>query len=273
MSPVLRRPARGLARGLARSFVLALALACSGAVHAGRACHEASPPPAANVERALDLALRTAQALEASQAELVVLARAGQDLRHYGLRWSHIGLAYRQDGRWLVLHKLNHCGQAQGDLYRQGLAEFFLDDLFEYRAAIVPLSAPLQQALLPLLRDNARAAALHEPAYSLVAYPWAQRYQQSNQWAIETLAMAALGRQVDRQEAQAWLMVAGYRPTTLQLGPMVRLGARMTAANVAFDDHPNYKRFADRIETTTADSVLDWLAGAPQLAGALRIVR
>jgi hypothetical protein len=124
-----------------------------------------------------------------------------------------------------------------------------------------------------VLRDNARAAALHEPAYSMVAYPWAQRYQQSNQWAIETLAMSALGRRINREEAQAWLLVAGYRPTTLQLGPLVRLGARMTAANVAFDDHPNDKRFADRIETTTADSVLDWLSVSPQLAGALTVVR
>ena len=258
---------------LARVLALALALAWLGTAQAGRVCHEPTAPPAANVGRALDLAARTAQALEASRAEVVLLARAGQDLRPYGLRWSHVGLAYRDAGRWLVLHKLNHCGQALGDLYRQGLAEFFLDDLFEYQAAIVPLAAPLQQALLPVLRDNARAATLHEPAYSMVAYPWAQRYQQSNQWAVETLAMAALGRPVDRQEAQAWLMVAGYRPTTLQLGPLVRLGARMTAANVAFDDHPNHKRFSDRIETTTADSVLDWLSASPQLAGAMRVVR
>ena len=48
-----------------------------------------------------------------------------------------------------------------------------------------------------------------------------------------------------------------------------RLGARAGSANVAFDDHPNEKRFADRIETVTVDSVLDWLkrsglASAPQ---------
>lgn len=258
---------------LARGLLLALALACTGAAQAGQACREPAPPPAASIGRALDLAARTAQALEASRAEVVLLARAGQDLRAYGLRWSHVGLAYREGGRWLVLHKLNHCGQALGDLYRQGLGEFFLDDLFEYRAAFVPLASALQQALLPVLRDNARAATLHEPAYSMVAYPWAQRYQQSNQWAVETLAMAGLGRRADRQEAQAWLMVAGYRPTALQLGPLVRLGARMTAAHVAFDDHPAHKRFSDRIETTTADSVLDWLSASPQLAGALEVVR
>ncbi len=33
----------------------------------------------------------------------------------------------------------------------------------------------------------------------------------------------------------------------------------MTSANIAFDDHPNDKRFADRIETVTVDSVFDWL--------------
>ena len=33
----------------------------------------------------------------------------------------------------------------------------------------------------------------------------------------------------------------------------------MTAANVAFDDHPDDKRFSDRIETVTVDSVFAWL--------------
>lgn len=267
MRAALRRTA------LAWVLGLGLAAACAGTVHAGRACAEPTPPQAASVERAMELAARTAQALDASAAEVVVLARAGQDLRRYGLRWSHIGFAYRDGGRWFVLHKLNHCGQARGDLYRQGLAEFFLDDLFDYQAALVPLAAPLQDSLLALLRDNARAAAMHESSYSMVAYPWSQRYQQSNQWAIETLAMAALGRSIGREEAQAWLRLSGYRPTVLELGPLVRLGARMTAANIAFDDHPNDKRFSDRIETTTADSVLDWLSVSPRLASAVRVVR
>jgi len=62
-----------------------------------------------------------------------------------------------------------------------------------------------------------------------------------------------------RERAQAWLMLQGYQPATLRLGAMTRLGARMTAANVAFDDHPNAKRFSDRIETVTVDSAFLWL--------------
>ena len=64
---------------------------------------------------------------------------------------------------------------------------------------------------------------------------------------------------MDRKQAQAWMQLKGYEPTALRLGPLTRLGARATAANVAFDDHPGDKRFSDRIETVTVDSVFAWL--------------
>lgn len=42
-------------------------------------------------------------------------------------------------------------------------------------------------------------------------------------------------------------------------------------ARIRFDDHPNAKRFSDRIETVTVDSVLDWLARTGQGTPAQRI--
>ena len=227
--------------------------------HAGRPC-EPKPPEARNVERAMVLAERTARTLDASGAQVVVLARAGQDLREYGLRYSHLGFAYRDGNRWRVAHKLNQCGTAHAAVYRQGLGEFFLDDLYEYQAGVVVLRPDVQARLLPALRDNQRLAQAHTERYNMVAYPWAQRYQQSNQWAIETLAMAMDPGAVTRERAQLWLQREGYQPTTLHLSAFKRLGARVTAANVAFDDHPDGKRFRDRIETVTVDSVFNWLA-------------
>ena len=106
----------------------------------------------------------------------------------------------------------------------------------------------------------------------MVAYPWSQTYQQSNQWAIETLALAEEPAADTRERAQAWLAFKGYTPTTLRLSAFTRLGARMTAANVAFDDHPNEKRFSDRIETVTVDSVFAWLRRSG-LAGRVTEVR
>ncbi|MFT3664000.1 DUF2145 domain-containing protein [Piscinibacter sp.] len=247
------------------ALTLVLALA-AGAAQAGRSC-EQKPPEALNVQRAMTLAQHTAAALDASGAQVVVLARAGQDLSKYGLAWSHLGLAYRDGPRWRVVHKLNACGSARADVFRQGLGEFFLDDLHEYKAGFVVPEPALQARLLPLLRDDAQATRLHTSAYSMVAYPWAQRYQQSNQWAVETLALASAPQATTRERAQAWLKLSGYEPTTLRLGALTRLGARATAVNIAFDDHPNEKRFSDRIETVTVDSVFAWLnrsgLGAP----------
>jgi hypothetical protein len=234
--------------------------------HAGRSC-ESKKPSAQTVERGLTLAAKTLEALNASGAKVVVLARAGQDLSKYGLRYSHLGLAWQQPdgqggGTWRVLHKLNECGTSDSALYRQGLGEFFLDDLWRFEAAWVAPTPEVQARVLALLDEPARSISLHHKPYSVVSYAWGRKYQQSNQWAIETLALAMEPQVRTREQAQSWLQFKGYEPTALKLGPLTRLGGRVTAANVAFDDHPNDKRFSDRIETVTVDSVFSWLQRA-----------
>lgn len=256
---------------LRRGGIAALLLSVATLAQAGRSC-EPKVPDALAVQRAMTLAERTARRLDESGAQVVLLARIGQDLSRHGQRYSHMGLAYREGAAWRVVHKLNHCGSARAAVYRQGLGEFFLDDLHEYEAGAVIPTPAVQAALLPVLRDDQRVVQLHTPAYSMVAYPWSQAYQQSNQWALETLAMTQDPAVTSRERAQAWLRLQGYEPTALRLGAMTRLGARVTAANVAFDDHPNSKRFADRIETVTVDSVFTWLQRS-QRASAPLVIR
>ena len=123
-----------------------------------------------------------------------------------------------------------------------------------------------------MLADNAWVTRLDAPAYNMVAYPWSDRYQQSNQWALETLALAEDPAAATRERAQAWLRLHGYEPTTLRLSVFKRLGARLVSANVAFDDHPNEKRFSDRIETVTVDSVFRWLE-RDGLGGTVQVIR
>jgi hypothetical protein len=249
----------------------ALAVAALGA-QAGRAC-ENKTPSAPTIDRAMTLAEHTATRLNESGAQVVVLARAGQNLGEYGLRYSHLGFAYREGDVWRVVHKLNQCGTARASIYRQGLGEFFLDDLYEYEAALVIPTPQVQAALIDVLRDNTRLATLHTPAYNMVAYPWSQTYQQSNQWALETLAMTQDPMAArSREQAQLWLRVKGYTPSTLHISAFKRLGARLTAANIAFDDHPNEKRFTDRIETVTVDSVFAWL-NRSGLGGTVQVIR
>lgn len=255
----------------ARAAAVVSLVLFSGMAWAGRSCDAPKPPAASMIEKGMTLAERTLKALDAEHAKngtkLVVLARAGQDLSKYSLRYSHLGLAYKApDGRWLVAHKLNACGTDEASVYRQGLGEFFLDDLFRFEAAWAVPSREVQDKIHAVLLDTQRATSMHTKAYSMVGYVWAQKYQQSNQWAIETIALAMDSNcnreqpiKAARQCAQAWLQSKGYEPTVLKIGALTRLGGRVTAANVAFDDHPNEKRFSDRIETVTVDSVFAWL--------------
>ena len=257
-NPYLPRPRTVLLTTLAAGLALA-----TGAAYAGRQCETAKPTPQV-IERGMALAQRTATALDAAYAQdgtrVVLLARAGQDLTKYGQTWSHVGWAYRTpQGVWRVVHKLNQCGSDRSMVTRQGLGEFFLDDLWRYQATWRAAPRAWQDALWQLLQDNGRALTLHQPRYSIVSYAWGTRYQQSNQWAIETLALAAEPGLRQRAQAQAWLKLKDYQPATLRIGPLARLGGRVGSANVAFDDHPDAQRFANQIQTVTADSVLSWL--------------
>ncbi len=290
------------ARFLSRLVAGLLATAVAGAALAGQTC-DTTPPDTATVTRALNLAQRVQQSLDATDAQVVIIARAGQDLTKYGLNWSHLAFAYREDmpapvtlsprgatlgminaqrldgytaprphSTWLIAHKLNQCGTAEAAVFRQGLAEFFLDTPFRYEAAYVVPSPEVQGALMQVLTNDRRLVQWHTPAYSVVAYPWSTRYQQSNQWALETLAGALDPAANTRARAQAWLQLHDYQPTVLHIDAFTRLGGRMTRANVAFDDHPNSKRYSDHIETVTVESMFDWMQRS-QLAGPPTIVR
>lgn len=248
-------------------YCFAVLLAAT-AMHAqaGRSCDAPKPPAPQTITQSMNLAEKTWRALEAehakSGAKVVVLARAGQDLSKYKLRYSHLGFAYKSaDGRWLVAHKLNTCGTAEASLYRQGLGEFFLDDLFRFEAAWVVPTKEVQDKLHAALLSE-RTKAMHIKPYSMVSYVWGTKYQQSNQWAIETLAAAMEPNIRTRDQAQAWLRFKNYQPTVLEIKPLTRLGGRITQANVEFDDHPASKRFSDRIESVTVDSVFEWMPRA-----------
>lgn len=238
---------------------------------AGRSCDEKKITPQ-SLARGLELAEKTRKALNNSGEKVVILARAGQDLTKYGLHYSHLGLAYQlpdgQGGKtWRVLHKLNGCGTRSSAIYLQGLGEFFLDDLWRFEAAWVVPTPEVQTRLLTVIQNPSQAIQMHHKPYSIVSYAWGTKYQQSNQWAIEMLAsamepsIAQSGTNVTeaRIKAQAWLQFKGYQPAILKIDSLTRLGGRISSANVAFDDHPSEKRFSDRIETVTVDSVFQWL--------------
>lgn len=258
-----------------------------GPALAGQNC-EPRKPSLDSIRRDLALAASVAGQLDEMARhdgiQVVLIARAGQDLSQYGLRYSHLGIAYRDDaalggrGAWRVVHELNQCGSSRSTLYRQGLAEFFGDGLYAHEAGIVVLKPVVATRLKEQLKDDTVLTALHEPRYNMLAYPWSGPYQQSNQWAIETLAMLVEPSIISRTAARSWLRARDYRPTTLQISPLTRLGARLSSTHISFDDHPFGRRMAGQIDTVTVNSVFAWmeragLGGAPLRLRALPVDR
>ncbi len=107
---------------------------------------------------------------------------------------------------------------------------------------------------------RARRLRLHEPRYSEIAYPWSTRYQNCNQWVLETIAEALDPQAVaNRADAQVWLRAEGYRATTLHVSPLEQFGAQLFSTNIAFDDHPQDRVTAGEIDVVTAESVMDFV--------------
>ena len=217
-----------------RLFAALLSLIVFAQAHAGSACTEA-PLDADNVMRALELAQKSSKALDDSGARVAMIARVGQDLSQYHLTYSHMAFAWRPaPGQpWSVIHELNQCGTANSSLFDEGLGNLFLDNMFAYRTLIVIPSARTQERMAALLASG-DMRKFHGRPYNMVAYPFSTEFQNSNQWLLETLAAAMAQDSViaNRGDAQAWLKLAGYRPTTLNVPMMTRLGADFFRANI-----------------------------------------
>ncbi len=245
----------------------ASSLFIQGTAQAGQACSD-KPLSIESLRLGTNTAINVQRALDSSKAQVALVARVGMDLSEHNIRYTHAGLVYRDKPSepWRIAHLLNACGSAVSDLWHEGLGNFFMDDLHSHEAILMlPPNADVEQRLLKALTSTVAMRSVHNPAYSMVAYPFSLKYQNSNDWVLETLAIAlSTDAQItNRTQAQAWLKLAGYEPSEMRITAGKRLGARMFKANVAFDDHPNELRFADRIQTVTVDSLVNFLEKRP----------
>ena len=236
------------------------------AAWAGTACTQAplTPDRLANAAR---LGAKVFQTLEASSAQVVAIGRVGTDLAKYGLHFSHIGFAVRDDprGRWTVIHLLNRCGTDHSSLYDEGLINFFLDDPLVYEAVIAVPGPDAQQALLKALRSSL-VWRLHQPRYNTIARPQSPDFQNSNQWLLElTVAALARGAVNSRSEAQQHALMQSYQPDAIRIDRLTRIGGGLFKANLTFTDHPLADRLKGEYSTVTVRSVIRFLHRAQQL--------
>lgn len=260
MRPLVFLPSALLALGL---------LAASTAALAQDPAPACTPryPPAQTMAAMFDMAAVTGQRLDAQEGvDVAIAARGGQDLSKYGLRHSHLAILLRDDNRqWQVYHLLNRCQGNTSRLYREGLVNLLGESSVSSNLRVGIPTPEVAAALRQLLAGDAPTAhALHQPRYSMLAWPGGDDYQNSNQWVLEMLAAAIAqardGQHLDtRSKTRHWLKDNGFLPSRLHIGLGKRLGARFFVDNVAVTDHPASERISGNYSVVTVESVFNFL--------------
>lgn len=199
--------------------------------------------------------------LKRSGAQVALVARVGSDISKYGMYYTHVGIAVKdfpgRRNKWTMVHLINKCGTAQSAIHAQGLAHFFLEDLYNTDYQISLLDPETQERLNRAIRTSL-VKEVHEAHYSMLAYPFATDYQNSNQWVLEFIEAADSG-QNSRSRIQQLLQEKGYKPSIIAIGRLTQWGASLFKANVRFDDHPLEEQNTYSYSTVTVDSILQYL--------------
>jgi hypothetical protein len=234
------------------------------ALAGGQECGEKAAVSAEALARGLALGERVRDQLEKSGASAALVGRIGLDLSEYGQRFTHLGLAVRDHvrKRWQVLHLFNACGQSGSEIMQQPLERFYAASLFDYEALLLTPSYSKQIHLRSVFMNPVSAKLLHKPAYNLIAHPFNTRFQNSNQWVLETsaLAMAAADTIRTREQAQTWLKQSGFEPGSISISNLKRSGARLFSAHVSFADHTDEEFQKQAYQVVTVDSIARFLA-------------
>lgn len=191
--------------------------------------------------------------------QVAFIARVGTDLSKYHLHYSHVAFLIRDSSgkHWNVLHLLNHCGTSTSSIYNQGLMNFFIDNVYNYETRLIIPSQVLQKKLIALLHSKNKLI-LHESKYSLIAYPFSNLYQNSNQWVLEVTASALSGFN-NRIKLQSWLRDENYHPNHFSIPKTMRLGAEIFKENIHFEDHPKQERYTNTYSFVGVESVFNFL--------------
>ncbi|MEM1248227.1 MAG: DUF2145 domain-containing protein [Acidobacteriota bacterium] len=199
---------------------------------------EVVPHTLDEVQHAVHAGSALREALDATAAEVAFVGRIGSDQSKRGILYTHAGLAWRDhpEGRWHFIHLLNHCGSDASELFDDGPVDFFLERPFRYEALVVVPTPELRRALVRRLREGA-SRRLHEPRYSAIAHPLKTRFQNSNQWLLELVAVALEPEApLTRDAAQRILRRWQFEPERVRLGFFERVGTHRMG-NVSLKDH------------------------------------
>ena len=249
--------------------VVAVALVLSAAPVAAAPLRVCDEPAELDVD-AQDTLFRFADVIRStlgeSGAALALVARSGLDLRRFGQRYSHGGIALRDspNAPWSVRQLYYDCAERRPRLFDEGIAGFVSgsgDPTLRYfsvvllpRAEAPRVEEPLAEAAI----DRRRALGLLGATYSANAYAYGRTYQNCNQWVAELIGVAWGGLPDGpdvRDRAQAWLRDAGYAPTVFEVRNPLFIAAAAALPHLHVSDHPEADLAAGRFRISMPDGI------------------
>jgi hypothetical protein len=234
-------------------FLIGLGLASGCQAAALQFCDHQADLSAAQKDRLFRFAALIKDELAAADKGVALIARSGLNLDRLGVRYSHAGLSLRDSPAtpWAVRQLYYACDEGQPRLFDQGMSGFVLgtDNPELSFISIVWLPEAAAQPVQARVLDKRQALQTLAPVYSANAFAYGLRYQNCNQWVIETLA-AAWGAgsvgvdSVDpanlawRQASQQWLHEQGYQPSRIDVAWPVVTALAPLLPWLHNDDHP-----------------------------------
>ena len=229
------------AAALALAAALAAATCQAGAL---RYCDAPAELDATQQDRLLRFAAVIKAEVERSGHSVALVARSGLDLSRFHLRYSHAGIALKDNpnAAWSVRQLYYDCDLQQPRLFDQGMPGFVVgtgDPAIGYVSMIL-LPGAAQRQLERAALDKARALHLLGISYSANAYAYGVLHQNCNQWVAEMLAVAWGGPAAGetRQQAQQWLKREGYEPWRFDIDNPFLMLAGQAVPWLHDDDHP-----------------------------------
>ncbi len=193
--------------------------------------------------------------LAAKGARVAMVFRAGRmrDKLPEGIAYTHGGFwVYRDiqtaDGKSLKGYAVYNLYAGDGDNWPKIESRLIQDYPLDFTrgstvndmAVIIP-SPEMQRRILAVI-DSPTYAKVHNPEYSLVANPWARKYQNCNNFMLNVIA-AAVWETDDPNRITANLK-AHYEPTVVKTSGLVRFFGPIADQRLRTDDQGSIVRTA-----------------------------
>ena len=207
--------------------------------------------------KVLDLSGKVINYLDESGAELAFVARKRAEKNH-GIDYTHIGIAWKQDGKWTVTNLLEECiDPKKAALYDDGVAIFY-GSAKVYDALILIPSEKTQREFKEVV-VNKEIDKIFDEKYSINTNVWKDEYQNCVQFVLEAYGYYKSGEKyTTRKEVISWLKDNDFQPEKVKVNWFERTLGPLILPNINMDDHKDREK-SNIIEVASPRKVVEFI--------------